>query len=51
MGKVTDSLAVIDSSARVIGVNKLRVVDISSFPILVPGHPQSTICEYQGRDA
>ncbi|KAL9106268.1 MAG: hypothetical protein Q9227_008667 [Pyrenula ochraceoflavens] len=35
--------AVLDSQARVLGVNGLRVVDASAFPILVPGHPQSTI--------
>lgn len=44
MGKITDPNAVIDSKARVIGVSKLRVVDASSFPFLVPGHPMSTIC-------
>lgn len=43
MGKTTDPMAVIDSKARVIGVHNLRVVDASSLPILVPGHPQSTI--------
>ncbi|KAI6083414.1 putative glucose-methanol-choline oxidoreductase [Hypoxylon rubiginosum] len=43
MGKTDDANAVIDSQARVIGVSGLRVVDASSFPILVPGHPQSTI--------
>ena len=45
MGNSTDPLAVIDSQARVRGVTGLRVVDASSFPILPPGHPQSTICE------
>lgn len=43
MGKTTDPMAVLDSKAKVIGVQNLRVVDASSFPILVPGHPQSTI--------
>ena len=43
MGKVNDPMAVIDSQARVIGVKGLRVVDASSFPLLPPGHPQSTI--------
>ncbi|KAI4864081.1 putative glucose-methanol-choline oxidoreductase [Hypoxylon rubiginosum] len=43
MGKADDTNAVVDSQARVIGVQNLRVVDASSFPILVPGHPQSTI--------
>ena len=45
MGSPNDSMAVIDSSARVIGVKGLRVVDASSFPILPPGHPQATVCK------
>lgn len=43
MGKASDPMAVIDSNARVFGVKGVRVVDASSFPILPPGHPQSTI--------
>ncbi|KAK5136462.1 hypothetical protein LTR08_003107 [Meristemomyces frigidus] len=43
MGKANDTMAVIDSKARVIGVEGLRVVDISAFPILPPGQPQATI--------
>ncbi|CZT53266.1 related to choline dehydrogenase [Rhynchosporium secalis] len=43
MGKLSDPMAVTDSRARVIGVQNLRVVDASTFPLLVPGHPQSTI--------
>ncbi|SCZ92608.1 BZ3500_MvSof-1268-A1-R1_Chr5-2g08026 [Microbotryum saponariae] len=34
---------VLDPYLRVHGVNRLRVVDASSFPMLPPGHPQSTI--------
>jgi choline dehydrogenase len=45
MGRRNDSMAVVDSRARVIGVNGLRVVDASSFALLPPGHPQSTVCE------
>ncbi|KAE9399059.1 FAD-linked reductase, partial [Gymnopus androsaceus JB14] len=46
MGALDDPLAVVDTHAQVIGVQKLRVVDASSFPILPPGHPQSTeVCE------
>lgn len=45
MGPANSSIAVIDSHARVIGVSKLRVVDASSFPLLPPGHPMSTVCE------
>lgn len=44
MGLREDGMAVLDSQARVYGVEGLRVVDASSFPILVPGHPQSTVC-------
>ncbi|RMJ23134.1 Gmc oxidoreductase [Aspergillus sp. HF37] len=43
MGVRNDSQAVVDSRARVFGVNALRVVDVSAFPILVPGHPQSSV--------
>lgn len=43
----SDPMAVLDSRARVYGVQRLRVVDASSFPFLVPGHPQSTICEFR----
>ncbi|PVI07227.1 GMC oxidoreductase [Periconia macrospinosa] len=43
MGKKDDPNAVVDSKARVIGVNGLRVVDASSFALLPPGHPQSTV--------
>ena len=43
MGAPNDTMAVIDSQARVYGVKNLRVVDASSFPFLPPGHPQSTV--------
>ncbi|KAF1837679.1 GMC oxidoreductase [Decorospora gaudefroyi] len=43
MGKRDDPDAVVDSKARVIGVSGLRVVDASSFALLPPGHPQSTV--------
>ncbi|KAF7589080.1 hypothetical protein BBP40_004785 [Aspergillus hancockii] len=43
MGTANDEMAVIDNEARVFGVQGLRVVDASSFPFLVPGHPQSTV--------
>jgi choline dehydrogenase len=46
MGRVNDPQAVVDSKARVIGVDALRVVDASAFPFLPPGHPQSTICKF-----
>ncbi|KAF3005607.1 hypothetical protein E8E13_002211 [Curvularia kusanoi] len=38
-----DDMDVIDSEAKVFGVDGLRVVDASSFPLLPPGHPMSTI--------
>lgn len=43
MGKPDDPQAVVDTRARVYGVQGLRVVDASAFPILPPGHPQSTV--------
>lgn len=45
MGKRSDPNAVVDSQAKVIGVDGLRVVDISAFPFLPPGHPQATVCK------
>jgi choline dehydrogenase len=42
MGKEGDSMAVVDSKARVFGVNGVRVVDASVFPFLPAGHPQGT---------
>lgn len=43
MGKKGDPEAVVDSEAKVFGVSGLRVVDASSFALLPPGHPQSTV--------
>lgn len=43
MGKSSDPDAVVDSEAKVFGVSGLRVVDASSFALLPPGHPQSTV--------
>jgi choline dehydrogenase-like flavoprotein len=43
MGRADDKLAVVDSEAKVIGVQGLRVVDASAFPFLPPGHPQSLV--------
>lgn len=47
MGTRDDPMAVLDSRARVFGVDRLRVVDASAFPILPPEHPQSTVCKMQ----
>ena len=43
MGTENDTLAVVDSSAFVFNTSNLRVVDASAFPVLPPGHPQSTV--------
>jgi choline dehydrogenase-like flavoprotein len=43
MGKKGDEMAVVDSRAKVMGVNGLRVVDASVFPFLPPGQPQSVV--------
>ncbi|KAJ5153583.1 Glucose-methanol-choline oxidoreductase [Penicillium coprophilum] len=42
MGNQNDSMAVVDSRARVVGVTCLRV-DASAFPILPLGHSQSAV--------
>ncbi|TAQ87000.1 hypothetical protein B7494_g4677 [Chlorociboria aeruginascens] len=43
MGTDDNPLAVLDYEAKVRGVTGLRVVDTSAFPVLVPGHPMSTV--------
>ncbi|KAI1423698.1 putative choline dehydrogenase [Xylaria sp. FL1777] len=43
MGKASDPLAVVDSHARVYGVQGLRVIDASAFPFLPPGLPQASV--------
>lgn len=43
MGRMNDPNAVVDTKTNVIGVTGLKVVDASSFALLPPGHPQSTI--------
>lgn len=43
MGLANDSMAVVDSKARVFGVQNLRVVDLSAVPFLPPGQPQATV--------
>jgi hypothetical protein len=45
MGRANDSMAVVDSKARVIGVTGLRVIDSSSFRFTPPGHTQAATCE------
>ncbi|KAF2644128.1 glucose-methanol-choline oxidoreductase [Massarina eburnea CBS 473.64] len=46
MGRSNDTMAVVDTEAKVFGVEGLRVIDASSFPLLPPGHPQSTVYAY-----
>jgi choline dehydrogenase len=46
MGVESDGMAVVDSNARVFGVEGVRVVDASAFPFLPPGHPQSSVCAF-----
>ncbi|KAI1122253.1 glucose-methanol-choline oxidoreductase [Nemania abortiva] len=43
MGRRGDPQAVVDTQGRVYGVEGLRVVDASVFPLLPPGHPQATV--------
>ncbi|KAL4768503.1 putative choline dehydrogenase [Aspergillus nidulans var. acristatus] len=43
MGTEGDELAVVDSQGRVIGTQRLRVADSSSFPFLPPSLPQSIV--------
>lgn len=42
MGRTNSSATVVDSKARVLGVQKLRVIDSSSFAFTPPGHTQGT---------
>lgn len=44
MGRRGAPDAVVDARARVFGVEGLRVVDASAFPLLPPGHPMATVC-------
>ena len=50
-GKQNDTMVVVDSKARVIGVQSLRVLDISVFPFLPPGHPQGTVYRVAEKNA
>ncbi|KAM0813225.1 putative GMC oxidoreductase [Seiridium cardinale] len=43
MGKKDDPLAVVDSKARVLGVEGVRVVDASAFPFAIDGQPMGTV--------
>lgn len=43
MGRRNDPRAVVDSKARVYGVDNLGVVDVSALSSVPSGHPQSTV--------
>jgi choline dehydrogenase len=43
MGKQGDPNAVVDSNAKVFGVQGLQVVDISAIPISIHGHPSGSV--------
>jgi choline dehydrogenase len=45
MGRADDPMTVVDTHAKFIGVDGLRVVDASSFAMLPPVHLQSTVCK------
>lgn len=45
MGNSNNPAAVVDTHGRVFGVNRLRVIDASIFPLLPPGHIQSSVCK------
>ena len=45
MGRGPDTGAVVDTHGKVFGVSSLRLVDASTFPLLPPGHCQSTVCK------
>ena len=47
MGRKDDPASVLDSAARVIGVQGLRVVDASAFPFSIDGQPMATVCMYR----
>lgn len=45
MGRQNETMAVVDSKAKVMGVTGLRVIDSSSFRFTPPGHTQAATCE------
>lgn len=47
MGPKDNEMSVVDNTAKVIGVEGLRIVDASAFALLPPGHPMSTVCKIQ----
>ena len=51
MGLDSSKGAVVDSKARVFGVEALRVVDNSAIPFMMPGHPQANVYMFAGKIA
>lgn len=47
MGRANDTMAVVDSRARVFGVRRLRIIDSSSFIFTPPAHTQGATCKRQ----
>jgi hypothetical protein len=45
MGRKNETMAVVDSKARVFGVSNLRIIDSSSFRFTPPGHTQAATCK------
>lgn len=43
MGKRRDDTAVIDNKSKVLGMENLRIIDLSGVPFLPPGQPQATV--------
>lgn len=46
MGALNDKSAVVDTKARVKGVNGWRVIDVTSLKFTPPGHTQGITCEF-----
>jgi hypothetical protein len=46
MGRENETMAVVDSKARVFGVSNLRIIDSSSFRFTPPGHTQAATCKF-----
>ena len=43
MDKADDKMTVLDTKEKVYGLQGLRVVDVSGFPLLAPGHLTSIV--------
>ncbi|KAL9036057.1 MAG: hypothetical protein Q9214_006302, partial [Letrouitia sp. 1 TL-2023] len=45
MGKQSDADAVFGTNGKIYGIQGLRVIDASVFPLTPPGHIMATVCE------